>query len=93
MNSDVFLRALEQEVWSLVVLRTTGAGAAIVEMSPGSIQLSVRLSIQLLPEKPQNEISKTVTPGSSHLHKISTYLFQDPSTETSKKNSLKLAIP
>lgn len=54
-------------------------------MSPGSIQLSVRLSIQLLPEKPQNEISKTVTPGSSHLHKISTYLFQDASTETSKK--------
>lgn len=50
-----------------------------MELSPGSIQLSVRLSIELLPEKSQNEISKTVTPGSSHLHKISTHLFQDAS--------------
>lgn len=60
-------------------VRTTGAGAAIEEVSPGSIQLFARLSIQLLPQKSHNEISKTVTPGSSHLHKISTYLFQDAS--------------
>ena len=60
-------------------VRSRGAGAAIEEVSPGSIQLFARLSIQLLTQKPHNQISKTVTPGSSPLHKISTYLFQDAS--------------
>lgn len=80
------MRSLEQEVWSFLVLRSTGAREATVEVSPGSIQLSARLSIQLLPEKPRNESSKTVTPASSHLHKISIY-FRTPQTDTKWKNT------